>query len=203
MRRVFVPVRLLTDTLPPPCRFLVDYWQGLRAVRLLPRRSEIDPTRMVPILSALHILEAHAPDDVRFRLVGTNHVRLLGFEPTGKNLIELTPIEQRLTRAWRLWSLVERPCAAWLAIPVAFASGRHGLAQSIMLPLEPDRDGAPRQLISVTTLSDPEGWGGPLKEPMVGLSVEFAFLDIGAGVPDGIEPPAGWAARVDSGSRGF
>lgn len=204
-----MPVTLATERLLPPCRFLADYWEGLRAGRLLPRRSDVDPARMIPILSRIYILEAHAPGDIRFRLTGTDYVRLLGFEATGRNLIELTPAEERRGRAWGIWRTAELPCAVWFTRLMSFASGRTDTAQSLMLPLDSDRPGAPRQLIAITVLSDAKSWEGRLNAPLMGPSLDFGFLDIGAGVPDAGDPPADWAAdlpvlpaRVDTASTG-
>ena len=191
-----MPVSLPATTLLPPCRALVDYWEGLRAGNLLPRRGDVDPARMVPILSRIYILEAHAPNDIRFRLVGTDNVRLLGFEPTGQNLVDLTPVAERNLRAWRIWTLAAWPCAAWFTRAVASASGRTDIAHTVMLPLDPDRAGAPRQLIAVTALGDMEGKESRLSAPLMGPPLDFAFLDIGAGAPDSIQPPADWVADL-------
>jgi len=188
-----LPVTLSTETLPPPCRFLVEYWERLRGARLLPHRAEIDPLDMVPILSRLHIFEVRAPGEILFRLTGTDYVRLLGFEPTGKNLVTLTPAPLRRLRAWRTWILSVQPCAAWYTHAIAFEAGRSEVAQSVMLPLAPDRPGAPYQLIAVTALADLDR---RREGTTFGRALDFAFLDIGAGVPEGLEPPAEWSPML-------
>lgn len=67
---------------------LLRYWQGKRGGRALPARRDIDPLEMGPELLP-HLVLTDLFDRgtrVRFRLVGTNVVKRLGFDPTGRYL---------------------------------------------------------------------------------------------------------------------
>ena len=45
---------------------VLDYWEGLRDGRLVPKRSEIDPRALRKSLNHTFILEVNAPDNIRF-----------------------------------------------------------------------------------------------------------------------------------------
>ncbi len=62
---------------------ILTYWESLRAGRLVPKRSEIDPRRLPLSLNHTFILEASAPDNIRFRLVGSKLCDCLGMEMRG------------------------------------------------------------------------------------------------------------------------
>ncbi|MCW5750354.1 MAG: PAS domain-containing protein [Alphaproteobacteria bacterium] len=68
---------------------LLEYWEGKRAGREMPRRSDIDPIEIPAILPILYLTEVgHEPFRVRFRLVGTEVVRLTGRDVTGRHVDE-------------------------------------------------------------------------------------------------------------------
>ena len=62
---------------------LQGYWTALRAGRPAPRRSEIDPRQIEPLLENAFILERTAPDAARFRLAGAHFSTLMGMEVRG------------------------------------------------------------------------------------------------------------------------
>jgi len=62
---------------------LQGYWSALRAGRPAPRRSEIDPRRIEPLLENAFILERTARDAARFRLAGAHFCTLMGMEIRG------------------------------------------------------------------------------------------------------------------------
>jgi hypothetical protein len=67
---------------------LMRYWQDKCSGRAMPARRDIDPVEMGPRLLP-HLLLGDLFDRgtrVRFRLVGTEAVKRLGFDPTGKFL---------------------------------------------------------------------------------------------------------------------
>ena len=59
----------------PTSRCLYDYWLVIRGERVAPRRSDIDPSDIVPVLPYLGILDVEpAPRRYRGRLAGTRFV---------------------------------------------------------------------------------------------------------------------------------
>ncbi len=74
---------------PEVCRILYEHWNEIRADTLVPRRAQLDPARLIPILPHLQIVELQSRSLIRCKLVGTALRDLFGFDYTGRNLVEL------------------------------------------------------------------------------------------------------------------
>ena len=64
-------------------RALYDYWHGRRPGARLPGRQHLDPLDIPGLLPNLMLVDVAAPDDLRFRLVGTALVGWFGRDTTG------------------------------------------------------------------------------------------------------------------------
>lgn len=68
---------------------LLDYWQRLRGDRPMPAKQDIDPSQLKPLLPYLMLAEIHqGPLRVRYRLVGTEAVRMAKEDYTGRWLAD-------------------------------------------------------------------------------------------------------------------
>jgi hypothetical protein len=89
------------------------YWDGKRGDRALPLKAGVDPTEIKDILPFVILSEVFdAPLRVRYRLVGTEIVRMRGREFTGKWLHEVqwNPVFlDRLLREYRVLIDERRP----------------------------------------------------------------------------------------------
>lgn len=64
---------------------LLEYWQRLRGDRPMPTKRDIDPSQLKPLLPYLMLVEIHYPPlRVRYRLVGTEAVRMAREDYTGR-----------------------------------------------------------------------------------------------------------------------
>ncbi|HVZ00325.1 MAG TPA: PAS domain-containing protein [Dongiaceae bacterium] len=81
---------MIRDRLPlPQFKQLYDYWEGKRAGRRWPRRSDIDPVEMRFALGNIDLVEiAYDPIVFLFRISGSNIDRDEGFNMQGKTLDE-------------------------------------------------------------------------------------------------------------------
>ncbi|MCF6216379.1 MAG: PAS domain-containing protein [Emcibacter sp.] len=78
-----IPVSLLRD--------LYEYWQGKKGDRKMPSRLDICPTEIIDLLPKIILIDVeYEPQRFRFRLVGTDVVRVMGQDATGKYLDELS-----------------------------------------------------------------------------------------------------------------
>ncbi len=78
-----IPVPLLRD--------LYEYWNGKKGDRKMPSRPDICPTEIVDLLPKIILIDVeYEPQRFRFRLVGTDVVRVMGQDATGKYLDELS-----------------------------------------------------------------------------------------------------------------
>lgn len=68
---------------------LLQYWRQKCAGRIMPSKRDIDPAELKPLLPHLMLAEIHeAPLRVRYRLVGTEAVRMAREDYTGRWLTE-------------------------------------------------------------------------------------------------------------------
>ncbi|HWD59108.1 MAG TPA: PAS domain-containing protein [Stellaceae bacterium] len=73
-------------------RQFYDYWLAIAPPGVLPGRQDVAPERMAPFLSRLWLLDVYRnPLRFRCRLAGSDMVRSIGEEVTGKWLDEVHP----------------------------------------------------------------------------------------------------------------
>jgi hypothetical protein len=86
-RMVRLPFAEVTSTM---IRQLADYWNEIRGDKPYPFKKDFDPARVILLLPYLILAEYHLdPLRVRYRLVGTEQVRHVGEDFTGKWLHEM------------------------------------------------------------------------------------------------------------------
>jgi len=71
---------------------LYQYWGSKRAGRPMPARADIDPTEiptLLPFILLIDVIDGGA--DFRYRLVGTDIVRWVGNDLTGRTFTEVLP----------------------------------------------------------------------------------------------------------------
>jgi hypothetical protein len=176
----------------PAAISLVEDWSRLRGQRLMPRRSDLDPATLKPILPYMNILEVRARDQLIYRLAGTAIRDMIGTELTGRNLLDLTGPNDRRVRSWRCWNAATRPCGCHYNINLAYPGGATNLHEGLLLPIEPDRPGAPPLLLGLFGPHRGSHWINEDGGAPIDLPAFFTFFDIGAGTPDADDPPEGY-----------
>jgi len=81
--------REFLDDCPARIAELFHYWDGLRRGRAMPTRADFRPEAVPRHLSGMLLIDVEGIDDeglgiYRYRVVGTDEVRLRGHDPTGK-----------------------------------------------------------------------------------------------------------------------
>jgi len=116
------------------------YWEGKRAGCMLPLKASIDPAEIKDVLPYVIISEVFdEPLRVRYRLVGTEIVKLRGREFTGKWLHEVqwNPVfSARLIKEYRVLIDERRPLLG--ADDIYFADGPRTAYEWGMFPLSGD-----------------------------------------------------------------
>ena len=102
--------REFLDSCPPPIAELFHYWDSLRGERAMPRRADFRPEAMVRHLPNILLIDVEGIDAegmgiYRYRVVGTEEVRLRGHDPTGK-----------LVQEGFFWSSLEEALACYESI---------------------------------------------------------------------------------------
>ncbi len=105
-----------TSAWHPRLSSLWQCWESLpRHAGVLPSRTDFDPLMVPQSLSSLWLMDVERePFRLRYRLAGTNVVRALGGEPTGRYVDEVRPTTWRSPGVYdRLWQAVEEGVASY------------------------------------------------------------------------------------------
>jgi len=167
-----------------PPRRLYKYWLSLPKVGLLPPRSVVNPADIKDILPQIAIAEWNPPDELKYRLAGTGVVERYGFDPTGRNILELINAEEKASMADNLTRIMGTPCGARSVRQEAYEREYQQFVEHAVFPLDREGDGK-LILIAATGLlkeTDARFISGSLSR--IERPREFEFIDIGAGVPE-------------------
>lgn len=132
---------------------VLDYWEGLRDGRLVPKRSEIDPRALRKSLNHTFILEANTPDNIRFRLAGSKLCDCMGMEMRGM------PAYAMITQEGR--NAFNEAIQACLTSPQTVDFQLSPTARMVLLPMADEDNTISRILGSVNV--DPNNPGFPTR----------------------------------------
>lgn len=128
------------------------YWEALRAGRIVPLRSEIDPRGIEKALEFAFVLERVAPTVARFRLAGLHLNDLMGMEVRGMPLTALFTPGARPALAEALETVFRGPSIAEFDLRAEGGWGRPALAaRLVILPLQSDLGDVTRALGCLVT----------------------------------------------------
>ncbi|WP_415920494.1 PAS domain-containing protein [Tateyamaria sp. SN6-1] len=115
------------------------YWEGLRGMRIMPKRSEIDPRGIESALEYTFVLERIAPGMARIRIAGSHLSDLMGMEVRGMPLTSLITPPCRRQTSDALEEVFQRPAVCELRLVTEEGAGRpHMDARLLLLPLKSD-----------------------------------------------------------------
>ena len=128
------------------------YWDSMRKSGDVPRRTEIDPRRIEPLLPQALIAERIAPGLARLRIAGSHLSDLMGMEVRGMPLSAFMASEDRPTLADLLTDLFERPARIDLGLQATGARGAAAIkGRLVLLPLRSDLGDISRALGCLVT----------------------------------------------------
>lgn len=140
------PLRRETNMRERVAAQMAGYWESLRAGRLAPYRSEIDPRRIEALLPFTLVLEWRPDGPVRIRLAGAHVTGLMGMELRGMPLESILEPEARAALAAGVAEVFARPA---LLDADLRSEGRGRLpmrARMALFPLTSDRGEMTRAL---------------------------------------------------------
>jgi len=77
-------------------RDIYQYWLDMRGDRLMPSRADLKPEQIARLLPYIVLVDVEAGSRYKFRLVGTETAKAMGFDATGKYLEDLPRVEYYL-----------------------------------------------------------------------------------------------------------
>lgn len=131
---------------------LTRYWEEMCPPGNVPRRMDVDPRRIEPLLEHALIAERVAPGLARLRIAGAHLSDLMGMEVRGMPLSAFIVPAQRDALADLLSDLFERPARLDLGLQVSVARGGAALSgRLVLLPLRSDLGDISRALGCLVT----------------------------------------------------
>ena len=147
-------------TNPTALAELEAYWSALPRTRGLPKRTDLDPANLGPLLENAFVLERIAPWVARIRVAGRAIAALLGVEPRGLPLTAAFLPESRAAMANYIEAAFSRPSIVELPLEGPRALGQPRLQGRIMfLPLLDDF-GRVSRAVGMLVMSGRKGLGG-------------------------------------------
>lgn len=136
-------------------QMLFNYWNEVRAGRVAPRRFDIEPARISPILADTMMLELAEKDTYRFRLAGTRLCEHFTTELRGASFLDLwdEPARERLADLLR--HVADLGAVATMEFDVVTNEGRSAEFEAIVLPLQHSRESIDRFLGAVSCAAPP------------------------------------------------
>ncbi len=170
---------------------LLSYWESLRAGRIAPMRSELDPREIKGALEHTFVLEYNNPQDVRFRLAGQKLCDIMGMELRGMPARSLIELGYRDTFGKIIDDLIDSPKIVELQLCSNNSKGRL-TARMLLLPMQ-DQNGKIARVLGCLTKQ-----GAHVQHPQ-----RFEILDVkttrivGVMTTTAPEPIAGFAEQSD------
>lgn len=166
------------------CRDVLAYYLAARGNALVLPHAAFDPMRLAPLLPNLLIFEIQALDLHRVRLAGTAYRQWFGRDLTGLNWLDVSHPQDREARQRRVLATALQPCG----LRTRIWQFRQGLPrrqfEGITLPMAPRQvDGPPVMLLAMTPLDRDAGDTPNLLDLDALRRVDWAFFDLGGGVP--------------------
>ena len=170
-----------------PFASLWAYWHEARGDRLLPDSRDIDFTRLASVLPNVSVLEVFSPEEIRYRLVGSDIVARFGGELTGVNLLDVFSENSRGLLSQSLVETVTRPCAGFCQTSIAYQSGRSVTVQILSAPLKTDDKTLGRTLMIQRVLEPGEAITNDIVSIVGAEAFSIQYLDIGNGKSESLD----------------
>jgi hypothetical protein len=146
--------------LKPLNRLFLDYYRDRLQGRDCLPRSVFDPLEVRALMGRLVIYQRRGPRDFRIRLFGTKVAERLGYDATGRNLMDLIAYASKELVAETFHTMLDHRLGHYSVVRDRFTSGREARIQIVRLPLL-DADGQPNLVMSCTEELETTGYLAP------------------------------------------
>jgi len=165
-------------------------WRSIPRSGAVPARSDFNPALAAETLRNILLVEGPTASrpGVYLRLVGDALNANVQHNMTGQNWLDFLPAQYHaaaLATARLIW---EHPCGIWQLTPLHYERGYSQLLEVTIFPLRPAPDGTPLMLAHIEFHAWSR-WQRIARGSVLSVetAVDFAFINIGAGVPEWTE----------------
>lgn len=164
----------------PTSRQLYAYWDGIRNGRIAPRRFEIEPAKIAPLLRETFIAECTGLLGFRFRLAGTRICQHFGRELRGVDFLSLWSLADRDAIASQLRNVLNDGAVGHGIFDAYTKTKRQARFEFTVMPLIHTGQAINRLLGAITAI-EPPFWLG--SEPLATFGIRELHLHWPDGVP--------------------
>lgn len=169
--------RLHTDG----ARRFFDYWDGLPKDGFIPDRASFNPAAIPELMRAVTMLEIWSRDRIDIRLAGTAVCDAMGFDPTGRNGVDLVATEAREDYLRLIEAQTGHPCGRRNVLRTRHSGGLVTRSEAITLPMSHKLSGHAMILSFFAAI---ESVGFEAGGYRILAHEDTRWVDIGAGTPD-------------------
>lgn len=156
------------------------YWDRLPKVNLLPDRSAFDPAAILPLMPMITLLEIFSAERIDLRLAGTGVCEALGFDPTGKNYLDMQAPGARAHYLRLIEAQTCFPCGRKNILRMRHADGVVTRVEAVTLPMRHAASGR-HMILSYFGTIDIVGFDDGCYQVLDFEDTQW--IDIGAGIP--------------------
>ncbi len=154
---------------------LKTYWENLRAGRVAPYRSEIDPREFKHALENMFILEIVGDKNIRVRLAGMKMCEMMGMEVRGMSPRAFMMPGDRSKFDEAILDVVAKPAVTEFVMETVDYNGHSGTAYVLMMPLRSDFGEITRILGCITDAGD--AYEAPVRMRITRMKTELINYD--------------------------
>ncbi len=153
------------------------------------RRDLLSMRSLAPMLANITMTEYVDDTTILFRIAGENITDRLGFNPAGRNTLDLIAQEKRAEAIALHHAIIHHPCGSYVVYESVFQSGRRAKNESITFPLRKDANNNTLFFFSYHLHHEATGFAEVGEATALGLSeIQTELIDIGFGLPESAHP---------------
>ncbi|MCE7997802.1 MAG: hypothetical protein HEP70_02970 [Rhodobiaceae bacterium] len=126
---------------PETLKGLIDGYRQAQSPNDVASQDKLPMRTMASMLPNITVMERVDNDTIVYRITGENIVARLGFNPTGKNFLDLIDPSVRAETALTNKLGLEERCGHYAIYENQYESGRIMMSESLMLPMRKTKDG--------------------------------------------------------------
>lgn len=163
----------------------VSAYRAAQEGRSIGRRDLLPMRALAPMLANITMTEYEDDDTIIFRIAGENITDRLGFNPAGRNTLDLIAQEKREEAIALHNVILSHPCGSYVVYESIFQSGRKAKSESITFPLRKDASTDTCFFFSYHVHHEATGFSEIGEPTSLGLSeILTELVDIGFGHPE-------------------
>ena len=138
---------------------LLNYWNQVRQGRQAPKRIEITPSDISPLLPVTFILEVTKDKELKFRLAGSKMCEIFGKEFRGLNFFDCWPPMEQSILSRHLSQLINEGTIVTINCEAKAPNGETAECEILFLPLTHSGTTIDR-ILGAVTLQEDHPWIG-------------------------------------------